>query len=292
MTNANMSKVTVNPKVVFGVDGNMRNSLHLYDETKLIYVAGMNVVQLDLETGNQSFIAATESCRQINYISLSPQGRFLAICERADPLAQIQIVETANERQKAVFPDADMENLAIECKEFLACAFSSNTEGQHLVTLCGDGDWCAILWQWEQKKMLAKVDISVINPAELDLNLFQISLAHIITDPVCVVTGPNTFKYYKIKDHHRNFREVHSQLRPHGRDEVSSIYTCHTWAKDKVQLVVATASGDIMVCAMSGEFHSYVQQSPFGHRIDSVCAYSQGLLFGGQDGTIWNFQGT
>ena len=104
-----------------------------------------------------------------------------------------------------------------------------------------------------------------------------------------VLTGPNIFKYYKLEDRMRNFKEVHSQLRPHGRDEMSTIYTCHCWAINKVQLVVATASGDIIVCAMSGEFLCYVSDSPFGNRIDSVFAHSQGLIFGGENGKIWRF---
>ena len=56
--------------------------------------------------------------------------------------------------------------------------------------------------------MKAKIDISVIDPIELEI--FQISMAHIITDPVVVITGPNIFKYYKIEDRMRNFKEVHS----------------------------------------------------------------------------------
>ena len=108
-----------------------------------------------------------------------------------------------------------MDNISIQCKEFLGCAFSSNSEAQHLVTLSGEGDWCAIVWLWEQKKMLAKVDILVSDPH--DIEMFQISMAHIMSDPVCVVTGPNTYQYFKLVDHLRNFDIVHSQL----SDEVS-----------------------------------------------------------------------
>ncbi len=107
-----------------------------------------------------------------------------------------------------ILPDPEVENSVIECKEFLASAFSSNNENQYLVTLSGEGDWCIILWSWDQKKMKAKIDISVIDPIEPEI--FQISMAHIITDPVVVVTGPNVFKYYKIEDRMRNFKEVHS----------------------------------------------------------------------------------
>ena len=41
--------------------------------------------------------------------------------------------------------------------------------------------------------------------------------------------------------------------------------------------------GDILVCAMSGEFLIYVPQSPRGQRIDCVIPYSRGLIFSGTD---------
>lgn len=51
-------------------------------------------------------------------------------------------------------------------------------ESQQLVTVSGEGDWCAILWQWEQMKMLAKIDFSVIDPVET--RTFQISYQQVM----------------------------------------------------------------------------------------------------------------
>jgi len=42
---------------------------------------------------------------------------------------------------------------------------------------------------------------------------------------------------------------------------------------------------------MSGEFLTLLGTSPFGHRIDSVCPYSNGLFFGGEGGKIWQYRG-
>lgn len=98
-----------------------------------------------------------------------------------------------------------MENLAITGKEFLCCAFSDNE--QNLVTLAGQGDWCVILWVWEQQKMIAKVDFAVIEP--LESRMFQMSFMQIMGQ-VVVVTGPGTFKYYKLEEGTRTFKEVHS----------------------------------------------------------------------------------
>lgn len=77
-----------------------------------------------------------------------------------------------------------------------------------------------------------------------------------------------------------------------GQADVSTEYTCHCWAKDPVQLIVATANGDILVCAMTGEFMMYVPASPQGSRIDCVIPYSRGLIFSGEGGMIWPFEST
>ena len=138
--------------------------------------------------------------------------------------------------------------------------------------------------------MLAKIDLHVIDPVESPT--FQISLAHIMADMVCVVTGQNTYKFMKMEENLRSFKELHSQLRPRGRQVVSQQYTAHCWAKDKIQLVIATATGDMIVCNMSGEFIICIQlnKPSYGMRIDALYPYSRGIIATGQDGYIWPFE--
>ena len=46
----NQPSVQAGPKFVFGIDGSIKNAIHIYDEKKLVYVAGHNVVMMDLVT--------------------------------------------------------------------------------------------------------------------------------------------------------------------------------------------------------------------------------------------------
>jgi len=94
----------------------------------------------------------------------------------------------------------------------------------------------------------------------------------------------------KFEENLRSFKETHSQLRSHGAKEISTEYTAHCWAKDTIQLVIATAHGDLLVCAMSGEFLIYVPASPQGMRIDCLYAYSRGIIATGENGYIWAFE--
>jgi len=47
-----MPGVSVAPRFVFGCNGQLNKSLHFSAEKKLVYVAGHNVVLLDLDSSN------------------------------------------------------------------------------------------------------------------------------------------------------------------------------------------------------------------------------------------------
>ena len=47
--NLSMQGVNVTPKFLFGVNGQINNSLHMADEKKLIYVAGHNTIVFNTE---------------------------------------------------------------------------------------------------------------------------------------------------------------------------------------------------------------------------------------------------
>lgn len=48
--------ITVSPRFIFGVDGELRNNLHLIDEHKLLYTAGHNIVVYSTDEKNQYFL--------------------------------------------------------------------------------------------------------------------------------------------------------------------------------------------------------------------------------------------
>ena len=59
-----------------------------------------------------------------------------------------------------------------------------------------------------------------------------------------------------------------------------------------MQLAVATADGDVLVCNMKGDFIISVPDAPHGQRIDSIMPYSRGLLLAGEGGMIWPYEAT
>lgn len=101
-----------------------------------------------------------------------------------------------------------------------------------MVTLSGEGDWEAILWQWDQFKMLARCKLGVMDPLDsISTASFQISLFY-TNKMVCVVTGTNTYRFLTLEENMKSFKENHSQIVPRGHENISTDYTAHCWAKD------------------------------------------------------------
>ena len=120
--------MTVTPRFIFGVNGQLNKCLHIHEEKKLIYVAGHNIIVYNTDEQTQQFIPGSENAEEINYITLSPSGRYLAYCERAEPRAQVTVYEIANRKKRKTLPEPETENLDLRCKEFLSCSFSTTTE--------------------------------------------------------------------------------------------------------------------------------------------------------------------
>ena len=48
----------------------------------------------------------------------------------------------------------------------------------------------------------------------------------------------------------------------------------------------------MILCNHSGEFLKYIPDSPAGSGIDSMYAFSRGIIVAGAGGCIWAFEGT
>jgi cilia- and flagella-associated protein 57 len=78
----NLQGVSVTPKFVYGINGNIKNCLFYLDDKRLLYLAGHNMVIFNVDDPQQSFIAASEGTAGVNHIAMSHTKRYLAICEK------------------------------------------------------------------------------------------------------------------------------------------------------------------------------------------------------------------
>ena len=140
--------------------------------------------------------------------------------------------------------------------------------------------------------MLARMDLNLVNPPT-EMGAFQLSTKKVTaSDLVCVVTGSQCYKYLKLEENLRSIVPVHDSITAAGGDGTfSDEFTCHEWSVEPLQLVLATAEGNIIVCGLRGEFILSVPNAP-GMRIDCMRSYSRGLIFTGEDGMIWPYEAT
>ena len=115
-------------------------------------------------------------------------------------------------------------------------------------------------------------------------------MQNVNTENICVVTGPDMFKYLNLGDNGQTFEERMDKLE--SGMELSTNYTCHTWTKEaQPRLIICTEEGDILICMASGEFQGVVKNSP-GEHIHTVIAYSHGLILGCDFGRIYPYEVT
>ncbi len=168
----------------------------------MLYVAGHNVIIFNPEESSQYFIPGSENVEAINFITISPAKKFLAICERGEIKAQFTIFNLQTRKRQKVISLAELTEYDLKAKEFLGVAFCPKDEKRHIVTLCGEPDWCVLLWQHDVFKMLARINLSISDPIA---NTFQISEFNVSTHLVVAVTGPQCFNFMKINDNNLGF---------------------------------------------------------------------------------------
>ena len=76
----------------------------MHEDKKLIYVAGHNIILYNMEEGTQTFISGSENATEINYVTVSGSGRYIAYCERAEPRAQVCIHKIGDTKKPKTLP--------------------------------------------------------------------------------------------------------------------------------------------------------------------------------------------
>lgn len=286
--------IVVAPKFMFGIAGHLKNNLHIIDDNKLLYVAGHNVIIFNTEESTQTFIPGSENTECINFITVSPGKKFLAICERGEVRAQCSIINLQHCRRQKVIPEAEQE-VDYRAREFLGVAFCPKDEKRHMVTLCGEPDYCVLLWQHDVFKMLARINLNIPEPPIG--NSFNISYVNMSTHFLVAVTGPGCFKWFKVADGMNEFSVIKSELEYENGskpDILSHNFTCHRFdSAGKMHL--ATAKGEIMICDHGGNLQYYLEDAPFSNgrdynRIECIYPASRGLVVAGQFGQIWSYE--
>jgi hypothetical protein len=79
-----------------------------------------------------------------------------------------------------------------------------------MYTVCGDPDYCVLLWQHDILRLLARIDLGITEPGPGN---FQISAFNVSTAVVLAITGPQCYRFFKVNETNNGFTVLQSQMK-------------------------------------------------------------------------------
>lgn len=258
----------------FGVSPNIKNCLTFADDHLIAYICGHQVVLMNTETKDQSFISGISQSLGISAIACCVSKKLVAVADRCDPVATVTFYDSITFRRKKV-----LHYMEIGSKEVKCIAFSE--DGKLCATQGAGPEWNLVLWNVEKTaKVLATAKISMSD----DTPVHQISFCP--WDPtVILVLGKSIFRLFRFAD---------GQLRPSSltirRDHAN--FVSHSWLPDE-KLVIGTEGGEILLLE-NLEFRAVVYPTGADDEevspILSFAPTSRGFVAGTTDGELKHFE--
>jgi hypothetical protein len=217
----------------FGINGQVKQNLTFCDEHLLAYVCGHQVVIFNTETRDQNFIALNSlpgfQSQGITTIGCAIRRKWIAVAEKADPVAVVSFYEThaLRRRKQLIHPELDS-------KEIRCIAFSD--DNRFCLTLGAGPGWNMVLWNVEKTpKVVATVKLS---PGD-ETPFHQVSFCTYESTTVIAI-GKGAIRAFRIGD--GQFRPINLSFRRDGTNFVS-----HCWLYDEEKLIVSTEAGEILM---------------------------------------------
>lgn len=240
--------VSISAKFLFGLKGDVRTNVYYLDDQTIIYPCGHNIVIYNMDDRSQKYIPGIEGSEGISAMALSPSKKFLAVCERADK-AVCSVFDMFALKRKKILCSMDYN-----AKEFVSVNFAPSNEKSMLVTLTSEPDIKVIIWTWDKAKCFTHQQVAITGQATVTQCSF-----HNQDQNSILVTGNNTFKFYRVTDNNI-LKPTHTSI-VKKEAHISNNYTCHTWLPDQ-RLLVCTDQGEIMLLEQNGDYKALLSESP------------------------------
>jgi WD40 repeat protein len=275
-TTNNVGKLLL--KQAFGLNPQSRNSVAFTDEHTLAYACGHQVVILNMDTKEQSFIP----CTQHPYISLgissiacSTTKKLIAVGEICEPTGAVALYDSLTFRRKKILQTSDLGSNYI-----VSVAFSS--DGRFCVMQGGAPEWNLVLWNIERAVKLVSITRASMSD---EFPIHQVSFCPWDSN-VIVATGKGYAKMFRVSE---------GQLKPatlNVRRDTSTNFTAHAWVFDD-KLLLGTEAGEIILLE-SFDFRAVVYPVA-GEQCELVPIYSllpisKGFMAGTSFGDMWIFE--
>ena len=149
--------VSLAPKFLFGLKGDVRTNLFYLDDNTILYPCGHNIVMFNTDERTQKYISGIEGSEGITSLALSPSKKFLAVCERAERAVCCVFDMTTLKRRKV------LTSTEFSAQEFVSVNFAPSNEKSMLVTLTSEPDYMVIIWIWDKAKCFSQQKIGGVS---------------------------------------------------------------------------------------------------------------------------------
>lgn len=261
---------------IFGLRSDVSSPFHFLDENNVIFTAGHHLVCHNIEDKTQSFVqgqnhGSTLPSNGITAIDVFVPKKLIAIAERTDKCATIQIFELSSDkkRRRKVITCTD-----IQSREIVSLKFSNDSK--FLLAIGGAPDWSIINYQREKGRIVQIIKNQTISTMPFYSGSYCPSDTNLM-----VCTGHKVLKFYKTEQ--SELKQIAISL---GKREPQD-YTAHCWDQDK-RLLVATEHAEILI--FDGTEFRGVFDTQFSAPIFSILSFSKGFICGCDNGTMLVFE--
>ncbi|KAJ3327353.1 Cilia- and flagella-associated protein 57 [Blyttiomyces sp. JEL0837] len=275
-----MSTPLITQSHVFGLNREVRNNINYLDEQTILYPAGSQLVQYNIEQKSQKFLPINEG-DGISTLHISSGQAFAAIAVRsAEKGPMIVVCDLQNTRRRKILNMPEGSS----AKEIVSVSFSNDSK--HVVAQSCAPDWTLFYWSWEKTKLLA----SIKSTTNMNNEIHQMTCNpfDLTTTQVCV-TGNSLFRIFKYTE--GNFKLLNQQ-------KPDKNLVCHCWIND-VRIVAGTEDSKLLVFE-SGDLIleiSYLVPSTSNLHsttpsITAVTSFAGGIIAGTSTGVCVLFEKT
>eukprot|EP01022_Parablepharisma_sp_SALTPOND_P035925 TRINITY_DN96_c4_g1_i1.p1 TRINITY_DN96_c4_g1~~TRINITY_DN96_c4_g1_i1.p1 ORF type:complete len:1190 (+),score=209.66 TRINITY_DN96_c4_g1_i1:7480-11049(+) len=265
-----ISSYGITPQFIFGVRADVKEALHFWDEKKLVYVAGHNVVDYNLEENQQKFYSPMEGSVAITALTMSPQRALMAFSETQKAKGPIiHIYDKTQRKRRSLIPTT------VQANSVVCMAFASTKEERNILVLYGPPEYALIYWRWDSSTCEATLALNT--PIE------SAKCSFCPGDPgICVLTGHKTFMFIKIESKGEGkgdslvFNVACDKIKANDDTEPahSHEYTSHCWTNE-AYLIVGTDQGELLALDPSGYFIGMIK---LPGKVDCLIPYSRGFI--------------
>jgi len=255
---------------VFGVHEGINNSLHFWNENRIVYVGGHSVIDYNIEEHNQSFYNPAEGSTAITALTMSPKRFLIAFAESRKNSGAVVSIYNKRQRKRCSLTAPNSESNIVSC-----LAFSTDKDERYLLILYNSSTPSLVYWCWNSPHVKSSIDLTnrIKNPF--------CSFSPLNSDH-CVLTGKNTFLF------------LHGETKVNGKEELLTIstalneikakdeelpihshnYITHCWTIEGM-LIIATDKGELLVLDSSGYL---VGMKKIDRKIECMTRYKFGLI--------------